>query len=388
MAGSGSSIISASILAAIRSRCSIGWSVATSGTKISFAIPRAGRRTPAMKARVRDLDAGTPARFNADPERLFEASGCAGKLAVLAVRLDTFAKEERTAIFYIGTNDPGELTDLRRRILASFASLPVAGEYMHRGCFDVAERYGKDVFLAIRALGTDRLPILFRLKAGVDRLAAATGMAKPGFSDRWLQRASRLWPNHLPKRLRTYRDRYEHHLILKMEGEGIEEAAALLGDMFPSGSGNAFRCTEREGSDAFLHRFAAAGAAIRYRAMHPREVEDIVALDIALPRSTTDWVERLPDQIAGSVSHALYYGHFICQVFHQDYIIRKGENPSAIEHDLLAILDRRGAEYPAEHNVGHLYPAKPALRSFYAHLDPTNSFNPGIGLTSKARCWR
>jgi len=46
---------------------------------------------------------------------------------------------------------------------------------------------------------------------------------------------------------------------------------------------------------------------------------------------------------------------------------------------MLEILDRRGAEYPAEHNVGHLYPAKPPLAAFYRQLDPTNTFNPGIG---------
>ena len=42
------------------------------------------------RERVRDIDAITPARFNADKRRLFEASGCAGKIAVFAVRLDTF----------------------------------------------------------------------------------------------------------------------------------------------------------------------------------------------------------------------------------------------------------------------------------------------------------
>lgn len=36
--------------------------------------------------RVREIDADTPARYNADPDRLFESSGCAGKLAVFAVR--------------------------------------------------------------------------------------------------------------------------------------------------------------------------------------------------------------------------------------------------------------------------------------------------------------
>ena len=29
-------------------------------------------------SRVRDINADTPARYNADPDRLFESSGCAG----------------------------------------------------------------------------------------------------------------------------------------------------------------------------------------------------------------------------------------------------------------------------------------------------------------------
>ena len=65
-------------------------------------------------ARLRDVDAATPARFNADESRLFEASGCAGKLAVFAVRLDTFPMVQQEQAFYIGTNDPQVLTRLRR----------------------------------------------------------------------------------------------------------------------------------------------------------------------------------------------------------------------------------------------------------------------------------
>ncbi|XPE56197.1 hypothetical protein ACNKHW_13645 [Shigella flexneri] len=38
----------------------------------------------------------------------------------------------------------------------------------------------------------------------------------------------------------------------------------------------------REEQQSVLHRFAAAGAAIRYQAVHSDEVEDILALDIAL----------------------------------------------------------------------------------------------------------
>lgn len=49
--------------------------------------------------RVRDINADTPARYNADPDRLFESSGCAGKLAVFAVRLDTFPAEKSSRCF-------------------------------------------------------------------------------------------------------------------------------------------------------------------------------------------------------------------------------------------------------------------------------------------------
>ncbi|MET0374961.1 MAG: D-lactate dehydrogenase, partial [Rhizorhabdus sp.] len=59
---------------------------------------------------VRAVDEPSPARFNADPRRLFDASGSAGKVLVLAARLDTFARPARDAVFYIGTNDTGELT--------------------------------------------------------------------------------------------------------------------------------------------------------------------------------------------------------------------------------------------------------------------------------------
>jgi D-lactate dehydrogenase len=337
---------------------------------------------------VRDIEAETPARFNADARRLFEASGSAGKLIIFAVRLDTFPKEETTQVFYIGTNDPAELGVIRRHILSEFAELPIAAEYIHREAFNIAEIYGKDTFLAIQSLGTDRLPTLFGAKAWVDSLVARLGFLPRGLSDRIMQLASRLFPRHLPKRMTDYRDRFEHHLLLKMSGEGIEAARTFLGRSFPSQTGEFFECTADEGAKAFLHRFAVAGAAVRYRAVHSAEVEDIIALDIALRRNDQDWFETLPADISAPILHKLYYGHFFCHVFHQDYVVAKGHDTVALEHRMWELLDRRGAEYPAEHNVGHLYPAKPALKSFYKSLDPCNSFNPGVGQTSKCAHWR
>src|SRR5690606_16918526 len=174
-----------------------------------------------------------------------------------------------------------------------------------------------------------------------------------------------------------------HHLMLKIPAEGVAEAQTFLSEYFAQGRGAYFECTDVEGSKAFLHRFAAASAAVRYRAVHGATVEDIVALDIALRRDDRDWFERLPAKFGDAIEMKLYYGHFLCHVFHQDYIIRKGHDCMAIEHQMLELLDARGAEYPAEHNVGHLYQAKPALQAFYKKLDPCNCFNPGIGFMSK-----
>ena len=335
---------------------------------------------------VRDIDAGTPGRYNADPKRLFEAAGSAGKVMIFAVRLDTFPKEGETKVFYIGTNDPAELTRIRRHILAKFTDLPVEGEYMHRVAFDIAEQYGKDTFLAIHYLGTARLPSLFAAKARADALAGKLGLRD--FSDKIMQFVSRFFPKHLPKRMREFRDKYEHHLMLKMAGPAIGEARRFLESILPSAEGSFFECTDDEGRKAFLHRFAAAGAAVRYRAVHRREVEDIVALDVALRRNDPDWFETLPDDVAQPISHKLYYGHYFCHVFHQDYIVRKGNDTIALEHRMWRLLDARGAQYPAEHNVGHLYEAKPTLVAHYRSLDPCNCFNPGIGQTTKSVRWQ
>lgn len=334
--------------------------------------------------RVRDVAADTPARFNADKRRLFEAAGCAGKLAVFAVRLDTYADNGAEKVFYIGTNNPDDLTQLRRHILSRFKILPVSAEYMHRDAFDIADRYGKDTVLMINWLGTDRLPAFFALKGAVDaRLDRIPGLGR--LSDKIMQGLSRLAPRILPKRMIEFRDRFEHHLILKAHDGGIDEAAALLADHFSNRDGDWFACTAKEGKIAGLHRFAAAGAAVRYQAIHADEVEEILALDIALKRNESTWVEVLPQEISDQLLHRLYYGHFLCHVFHQDYVLRKGADVAAVKAAMLALLDRRGAEYPAEHNVGHLYAAKPDLAAFYTAIDPTNSMNPGIGKMSKRK---
>ncbi|MBF4178247.1 D-lactate dehydrogenase [Lelliottia nimipressuralis] len=338
--------------------------------------------------RVRDIEADTPARYNADPDRLFESSGCAGKLAVFAVRLDTFPAQKNQQVFYIGTNQPEVLTEIRRHILGEFTNLPVAGEYMHRDIYDIAERYGKDTFLMIDKLGTDKMPFFFTMKGRADAMLGKVSLFKPHFTDRFMQKLGTAFPAHLPPRMKSWRDKYEHHLLLKMSGDGIAEAQTWLAEYFKTAEGDFFACTPEEGNKAFLHRFAAAGAAIRYQAVHADEVEDILALDIALRRNDTEWFEHLPPEIDGKLVHKLYYGHFMCHVFHQDYIVKKGVDAHALKEQMLELLRARGAQYPAEHNVGHLYEAPETLKRFYRENDPTNSMNPGIGKTTKHKYWK
>ena len=68
--------------------------------------------------------------------------------------------------------------------------------------------------------------------------------------------------------------------------------------------------------------------------------------------------------------------------------MKEGVEIEPLKARILAILDEHGAKYPAEHNVGHLYEAEPDLANFYQSLDPTNSFNSGVGKMSKLKNYK
>lgn len=337
--------------------------------------------------RVRDIEADTPSRFNNDGRRLYESSGCAGKLAVFAVRLDTYPVPEKHQVFYVGTNEPSVLAKIRRDMLSNFKSLPVSGEYLHRDCYDVSKKYGKDTFIVIDKFGSKYIPKLFGLKRTVDRIAGNFKFFPSKLSDHIMQYMSYLWPNQLPKKMDDYRDQYEHHWIVEMSNQGVAEAREYLTDIFKDQSGSFFECTKEEGEKAILHRFVAGGAIGRYHAMKSKELGSVMTIDVAFPRNEKDWFETLPAEIDDLIADKFYYGHLFCHVMHQNYILKKGVDAKALKNKILASFDERGAEYPAEHNVGHEYFAKDELKSFYKDIDPTNTFNPGIGKTSKCKHW-
>ena len=338
--------------------------------------------------RVRDIDADTPARFNADGRRLYAASGCAGKIAVFAVRLDTYVSPKRTQVFYVGSNTSETFMQIRRAILSTFKQLPTSGEYLHRDCYDAAKKYSKDTFVVIDKLGPNYIPKLFNLKRKMDLLADKFSILPSKFSDKFMQFLSSFWPKHLPKRMEQYRDQYEHHWIIEMSDDGIEEAQHFFDEFFKTNDGDYFVCTPKEAKKALLHRFVAASAVGRFHALNSNALGEMMSMDIALPRNEKNWFEHLPQELDELFEMKLYYGHLFCHVLHQNYILKKGVDAKSLKEKLLKTYDARGAEYPAEHNVGHEYFAKPVLSEFYKKLDPTNGFNPGIGKTSKLKFWK
>ena len=336
---------------------------------------------------VREIDSNKPARYNADKRLLYGVSGSAGKVAVFAVRLDTYNIPQKNQVFYVGSNDSNVFWKLRREILSKFKTLPTSGDYLHRDCYDAAKKFSKDTFVVIEKLGTNFLPTLFELKRKVDHISKKSSLLPNNLSDKLMQLFSKLLPNHLPKRIENYRELFEHHWIIEMSDDGIEEARSFFKEFFNKNEGDFFECTEKEGKKAILHRFTAASAFGRYSAINEDKIGGTMSMDIAFPRNEKNWFEVLSKEIDDMFEMKLYYGHLFCHVLHQNYIIKKGVDPKKAKEKLFKTYDNRGAEYPSEHNVGHEYHAKNTLKDFYKDLDPTNTFNPGIGKTSKLKNW-
>ena len=357
-------------------------------TKSDIQFPNKSASDKEYKERIRKVDAKTPARFNADKRRLYGASGCAGKIGVFAVRLDTYQKPKRSAVFYVGSNDSMIFGQIRKDILSKFKNLPDSGEYLHRDCYDAAKKYSKDTFLTIDKMGPSFIPKLFEFKRRVDLLAKKINFLPSKFSDMIMQIFSKVWPNHLPERMENYREKYEHHWIIEMSDEGIDEGNEYFENFFESNEGNFFKCTKKESEKALLHRFVAASAVGRYHALNEQNSGGMISLDIAFSRNEKNWFEKLPEDINDLFEMKLYYGHLFCHVLHHNYVVKKGVDAEGLKQKLLEIYDGMGAEYPAEHNVGHEYIAKSTLFDFYKKLDPTNGFNPGIGRTSKLKNWK
>lgn len=295
--------------------------------------------------------------------------------------MESYPAPERTATFLLATDDPDELAQFRIAVLGTFRHLPVSAEYLHRDAATLAASHGNDVCLAVRHFGAARMPQLLAVKRRTDQLLRRFGTAP---AERLLQVVGRIAPHPLPASVRALTTR-EHMLIVTLADNGVAE----MQDYFarhPRNSLTVHECSAQEGAALQRLRFATAGATVRLAAIE-RSAGPLVAIDCALPRNRTDWRLALPSELADQVMLRADYGHFLCNVFHLDFILKRRCNAQAFEATLVEYLHGQGIMCPAEHNFGHHYRAPHNVVDFYRALDPTNALNPGIGHTSRARNW-
>ncbi len=337
---------------------------------------------------IKDVDAPTPARFNGNPQYLHESAGCAGKVIVFAVRLATFEAVKAQDTFYIGTHDEQELLQLRRFLIKHLDHLPIQAEYIDHNAFRLTLRYARHMYLSIKRLGPAALPGLMQKKALWDARVKRLRVLPANLVDRLIQWGNRVVPATVAPRLMAFHRRFEHHLMIKVDRVDRAQLDSLLSAFFAERRGDWFHCSESEQVDAFLIRFAVGGTPVFYCDYHGIDSDNrLISLDVALRRNDEQWLIQLPPALAAQVQEQSCCGHFFCLVNHQDYILKPGVDGATFKAAVLAHLDQRGARYPAEHNIGHLYHATEAHQQHFHALDPTNSCNPGIGKTSKRKDW-
>ena len=255
---------------------------------------------------------------------------------------------------------------------------------MHRSYFDGSDKYCKDTFSFIKYFGTSSIPKLLFFKRNIDRFLSKALFLPAQTSDRVLQCLSSFLPDQLSRRVRDYRNQFEHYLLILASDQCIDDIEKLLVKETNNKEDYDFiKCHDSEGKDLLLHRYVAGSAPMRFGLLREHSVGELLPLDVALPRNCEVWHEIFTSELKSEMAEFFQMGHFFCMVFHWDIVLKKGVDLLEFKNKILRKLEAYGAKYPAEHNVGHMYQAEIQLENFYKQLDPTNSFNPGIGKTSK-----
>ncbi|MAI02696.1 MAG: D-lactate dehydrogenase [Rickettsiales bacterium TMED254] len=333
---------------------------------------------------IKDTNANSPARYNADKRRLYDASGCSGKLAVFAVRLDTFEKENEERTFYYSTNNPEDLTILRKNIIIEVDELPIYAEYMHKDAYEVSKKFGKDAFYLIYYLGTSTMPFFYRTKSNLESFFEKSKFFSHRSLDFLLNAIVSILPNQMPKKFDKLNKKFKHHLILKCDQKIFNEILKISKNVFNRNKENNFLiCSPKESKKLTLNRYVFAGASARCANLSKYANSELLPLDVALKRNDDNWFHDISMDSKKDILKTLTVAHFFCLVFHREYVVKKGKDNNKVKKKLLDWFDKIGAKYPAEHNVGHVYKADNNLKKFYKKLDPNNIFNPGIGKTSK-----
>ena len=234
-------------------------------------------------------------------------------------------------------------------------------------------RSGKDTFVVIDKLGSEFIPKLFALRRWADRMAKKLWFMPEKFTDYFMQILSMCWPNHLPRRMEDYRDRYEHHWVIEMADGGVDEARAYLDKLFTT-AGTISSAPRRGQEDS--SRFVAGSATVDAM-LNRRKYGAMMTMDIAFPRNELkarglaqeidDLLEIKPPRpsLRPCASSELH---------------RKKGVDAALKAKLLA-TPTRGAKYP-QSTMSVTSTAQGETEASTDHLT-RRLVNPGIGKTSK-----
>lgn len=158
-------------------------------------------------------------------------------------------------------------------------------------------------------------------------------------------------PSDVEPRIIDFPQRFEHHLMLKTEQKDTPELKERLQSFFASRQGQFFECSSAEEKNVFLIRFGVGGSTVHYCQSKGLDINQrLVAFDVALRSNAPEWRLKLPPHLQQQVLLESCCGHFFCFVNH--------------------------------------YHASPDDEQHMHRLDPTNSFNAGVGKTSKKKFWR
>ncbi len=328
----------------------------------------------------------TPARFNANPNYLYETSGSAGKLSVFAIRLDTFPAPKQKQLFYLATNTPNHLNKIRRHMLGEFDNLPIIAEYLNEAAYVKSRDYARDVYAILQIFGPRYMPQFFRIKRKTDAYFKKVKIFGNAPLDKFLQFISKPCKIFYPKRLLQMGKKYKHHLFIEMSDVGIGEAQQYFDDFVQQHTDISYiACTEREHKAVVYFRFATGNGLVRFETMQQNKNLKVLAFDVAYPRNTLD---TIGDIIPPEIDHALcvknHVSHFFCHVTHQGYLVDTSKcDYDTVRDTFVKFFAQKNAVYPAEHNFGNKNMALENVQEFYKNLDPCNSFNAGVGCMSK-----
>lgn len=338
-----------------------------------------GSKTPAYNANyaksVTKLD-GDCARFNADtsgpaPNRM------EGKVLILATVHQSFAEALSTKTLWVSCGSFEAANAVRKAALATPQDLPRSIEYMDRDTFETVDQAGRGLVLLIRLFGMAPMGSIWALRSRVDSLPLP--YAK-GALDRLSYLFNPLMPTITPGELDAIGRKRDHNVLIDACDFGDGEGDRLIKRIEDATKGmdmEIHECDKASGAAARAQLFRFACAPAFTTRCYGEGVQGL-SLDYALPKKH-DTCPVMPEGVEPLIR--MRYGHFGCNVVHEDLSFANGVDVHACKMQIKAEVERVGGKLPAEHGHGTEYLAPPPTQARWMKADPLNMMNPGVGGT-------